>query len=99
MLQGITLSCLGKLSTTILNARLAKYYDEINLIGESQAGFRKGNFTIDHIFVLKCVIDLFIWKKKLFCLFVDYSKAFHMVYIRHDDCGINLSETGYRESF
>ena len=35
---------------------------------------------MDHIFLLKCVIDLFKWsKKKLFCLFVDYKKAFDLV--------------------
>ncbi len=33
------------------------------------------------MFLLKCIIDLFKWKKrKLFCLFVDYKKAFDMVW-------------------
>ena len=79
---GITLlSCMSKLFTSILNDRLVTYNDEINLIYESQAGFRKGYSTIDHIFVLTCLIDLFVWKKnKLFCLFVDYSKVFDMVW-------------------
>ncbi len=32
------------------------------------------------MFRLKCVIDLFKWKeRKLFCLFVDYEKAFDTV--------------------
>ncbi len=36
---------------------------------------------MDHIFVLKCIVDLFIWKKKkLFGLLVDCSKTFDMVW-------------------
>lgn len=79
--RGITLlSCLGKLFTSILNERLTKYSNTINIINETQAGFRHDYSTLDHIFLLKCVIDLFKWrKKKLFCLFVDYKKAFDLV--------------------
>ena len=52
--RGITLlSCLGKLFTSVLNNRLNKYADRINLINENQAGFRKNYSTIDHIFLLK----------------------------------------------
>ena len=47
----------------MLNDRFVTYIDEINLINESQAGFGKDYSTIDHIFVLKCFIDLFVWKK------------------------------------
>ena len=40
-------------------------------------------------FLLKCVIDLFNWKKrKLFCLFVDYKKAFDLVW--HEDLWYKL---------
>ena len=57
------------------------YCDERDLIHESQAGFRKGYSIIDNLFMLKCIIDLFVWKKrKLFCLFIDYRKAFDMVW-------------------
>ena len=80
--RGITLlSCLGKLFTSILNERLTMYSDTMNIINETQAGFRHDYSTLDHIFLLKCVIDLFKWrKKKLFCLFVDYKKAFDLVH-------------------
>ena len=79
--RGITLlSCLGKLFTSILNERLTKYSNTMNIINETQAGFRHDYSTLDHIFLLKCVIDLFKWrKKKLFCLFIDYKKAFDLV--------------------
>ncbi len=80
--KGITLlSCMGKLFTSILNERLSKCSDAVNIICETQAGFRHGYCTLNHIFLLKCVIDLLSWKKKkLFCLSVDYRKAFDMVW-------------------
>ena len=80
--RGITLlSCLGKLFTSVLNDRLSEYSNTINIINETQAGFRHDYSTLDHIFLLKCVVDLFNWrKKKLFCLFVDYKKAFDLVW-------------------
>ena len=46
-----------------------------------QAGFRKGYSTSDNIYVLKNIIDLFRFKKKkLFCCFVDYKKAFDSIW-------------------
>ena len=80
--RGITLlSCMGKLFTSVINYRLKQYSDAQEIISETQAGFREGYSTLDHIFLLKCVVDLFKWKKrKLFCLFVDYKKAFDIVW-------------------
>ena len=57
--RGITLlSCTSKLFTACLNQRLSKYVQD-NILGEEQAGFRKGYSTIDHIFVLQHVIELY----------------------------------------
>lgn len=74
--RGITLfSCMSKLFTSLINERLSVYCVERDLIHESQAGFRKGYSTIGNLFMLKCIIDLFVWKKKkLFCLFIDYRR-------------------------
>ena len=75
------MSCMGKLFTSILNERLKQYSETNHLINEIQAGFRQAYSTLDHIYLLKCIIDLFKWRKrKLFCLFVDYKKAFDMVW-------------------
>ena len=72
---------MGKLFTSILNERLKQYSETYTVINENQAGFREEYSTLDHMFLLKCVIDLCKWKKKkLFCLFVDYSKTFDMVW-------------------
>ena len=54
--RGITLlSCLGKLFTAAINARLTSYLESIGILGDEQAGFRGGCSTLDHIFVLHIV--------------------------------------------
>jgi exonuclease III len=80
--RGITLlSCVGKLFTMLINERLHTFLECNNLLSENQAGFRKSYSTLDHIFLLKCIIDLCKFKKqKLFCAFIDYQKAFDTVW-------------------
>jgi hypothetical protein len=79
--RGITiLSCLGKLFTAVINERLTLHLKNNEVIGEEQAGFRKGYSTMDHVFTLKSLLDLYLSKKKrLYCCFVDYKKAFDLV--------------------
>lgn len=79
--RGITvLSCFSKLFTTVLNNRLNFYLESMNVLCEEQAGFRKNYSTMDHIFNLKCLIDLYLHRnKKLYCAFIDYRKAFDSV--------------------
>jgi len=79
--RGITLlSCLGKLFTSLLNTRLTKFAKTHQLIGPEQAGFRKGYSTTDHVFVLNCIVDMYLYKhKKLYCTFIDYKKAFDSI--------------------
>ena len=80
--RGITiLSCLGKMFTSVINSRLNKYANETRLINENQTGFRKNYSTLDHIFLLKNFIDIFVKNsnQKLYCAFVDYKKAFDTV--------------------
>jgi hypothetical protein len=79
--RGITiLSCLGKLFTSIINDRLKKYIDTFGILGEEQAGFRNGFSTLDHIFTLYGIIDILLYKRKrLYCSFLDYEKAFDKV--------------------
>jgi hypothetical protein len=80
--RGITLlSCIGKLFTSILNERLYAFVETNNILSENQTGFRKGYGTNDHIFLLKCIVDLFCQsKQKLFCAFIDYAKAFDTIW-------------------
>ena len=49
-------------------------------MSEAQAGFRKGYSTTDQIFTLTCIVELFLCQgRRLFCTFVDYSKAFDSI--------------------
>ena len=79
--RGITLlSSIGKLFTSIINTRLTNYLNNVGLLGEDQAGFRAGYSRSDHIFTLKCIIDIYLQsKKRVYCGFVDYKKAFDLV--------------------
>ena len=80
--RGITLvSSLGKVYTAILNNRINKLAEEIELISKCQAGFRRGYSTIDNIFNLYCLIQIYLQSgRKLFCTFIDFKKAFDTVW-------------------
>ena len=80
--RGITLlSCISKVFTSLLSQRLSDYVENFQLLGSEQAGFRKNHSTVDHIFVLYALTEIYVKKekKKLFCAFVDYSKAFDTI--------------------
>ena len=79
--RGITLlSCIGKLFTAAINYRLTNYLEQTGSIGDEQAGFRAGYSTVDHIFTLHAILDIYLHKKeRLYCAFVDYKKAFDLV--------------------
>ena len=75
------LSCFGKLFTAILNSRLNSFIDHHDILNENQAGFRSGYSTTDHIFTLHILSEILKHnKKKLFCSFIDFSKAFDSVW-------------------
>lgn len=75
------LSCMGKLFTSVLNSRLSTFLENYLLLNENQSGFRKGYSTIDSIFVLHILFELLkMRKKKLFCAFIDFAKAFDTVW-------------------
>ena len=75
------LSCFGKLFTSVLNLRLNNFIEHHNILNENQAGFRSGYSTTDHIFTLHALTEILKQsKKKLYCCFVDFSKAFDSVW-------------------
>ena len=75
------LSCIGKIFTSILNDRLSTFFDHYKILHENQAGFRSGYSTNDHIFSLFVLFQLlFLKRKKLYCAFVDFEKAFDFVH-------------------
>ena len=70
--RGISLlSCVGKVFTKLLNKRLSDWAEQNDVMFDSQAGFRKGKSTVDHIFVLQGLISKYLSKKGgrlLWCL-------------------------------
>ena len=76
--RGITvLSCFGKLFTSVIHDRILSFLESNDILGTKQSGFRKGHSTMDHVFALHCLIDVYLqWEKKLFSAFIDYKKAF-----------------------
>ena len=75
------ISNMGKLFTSILNSRLNRLSDDIGLISGVQGGFRKGYSVQDSLFVMHSLISLFFSSgKKLCCAFVDFKKAFDIVW-------------------
>ena len=79
--RGIAIhSCFGKLFMAVLNARLNRYLEYSNLLCEEQACFPKNYRTTDHIFNLKRLTDLYLFRgKKLYCASIDFKKAFDSV--------------------
>ena len=63
--RGISLlSILSKIFTKCLNNRLVNWAEINNKMYEEQAGFRKGKSTIDQVFILQCLVQKYLSKKK-----------------------------------
>ena len=91
--RGITLlSALGKIFTRILNNRLTDWAEEYYIYIEAQAGFRSNMSTVDNIFFLHGIINHLLNKgEKLFCAFVDFTKAFD--YLVRDIIWFKIDQT------
>ena len=64
-----------------MNERLNTFSEKINLILDNQAGFRKNYSPLDHIFSLYTLIETSKYmRKKLYCTFIDFEKAFDRVW-------------------
>lgn len=76
--RGISLiSCISKLYSSIINARIVQFCDENDLIVEEQNGFRRGRSCDDHVFSLTSIIENRLNdNKNTFCAFIDLEKAF-----------------------
>ena len=63
-----------------MNSRLYYYLTDEDILGSEQAGFRPQHSTLDHILALHILSRFYIdQRKRLFCAFVDYSKAFDFI--------------------
>ena len=79
--RGITvMPCLAKLFNSVLNNRLQKYLDKEKIIMPNQIGFQPKARTVDHMFILRTVIEKSLANNnKLYVCFVDFAKAFDTV--------------------
>jgi hypothetical protein len=79
--RGISLlNIISKIYSRILNKRLIDWLVQNNKIHESQAGFRKGYCTVDHIFTLSAIVNKKLsYHKRLYVAFIDFRKAFDSV--------------------
>ena len=66
--------------TSILNERLNQYAVTVKLILENQANFSKKYCTLHQIFTLYTIIENSKDRKKLYCAFIDFEKAFDSVW-------------------
>ena len=80
--RSITLtSIFSKIFSHILDARLRSYVEDNNYLNASQYGFKENKSTTDCIFRLKSITDSTVNAgKKFFCAFIDFRKAFDLVY-------------------
>ena len=76
--RGLALqSCIYKLYSGIINARLVRFLDIKELLSDTQNGFRKNRSCNQHLFALKEIMDLCLAEgKSTHLCFVDFSKAF-----------------------
>ena len=98
--RGVSLlSVVGKCYTSVLNRRLYDWVEQNEIIDESQAGFRKGYSTTDHIFTLYAMTQKYLSKKggKLYVAFVDLKRAFDSV--QHNQLLISLQKNGISKQF
>ena len=80
----------------MVNERLNLWAESNSVYIEGQSGFRSNLGTVDDIFVLHNIVNWCISnKKKVYCAFLDYSKAFDNVVL--DNLWYKLLIVGIRE--
>ena len=66
----------------MLDNRLRKWAESNDIIHDCQYGFRQKRSTVDLVFILSSIVNKVIKqeRRKLYCSFVDFQKAFDLVY-------------------
>jgi exonuclease III len=79
--RGITItSTFSKIFSIVLNTRLKFWAEGNDVLNDAQFGFRCNRSTTDSVFVLQSIITTALaQRKKLFCAFIDFKKAFDLV--------------------
>ena len=70
------MSCVSKSFSKILNSRLNKLAEFTSCFDNFQFGFREKRSTVDAMFLLQSVVEIFLYQRKsLFVSFIDLRKA------------------------
>ena len=79
--RGITvIVILAKLYAMVLETRATAWAEHMKCRAKGQAGFRKDFRTVDQIFIIQTLVQQARKsKRKLYCCFVDFRKAFDLV--------------------
>ena len=80
--KGVSLlSIIGKCYTAIVNKRLYDWLEDNDKIDETQAGFRRGCSTTDHVFTLHAMTQKYLSRRggKMYVAFIDLRKVFDSV--------------------
>lgn len=79
--RGITvIVILAKLYAMVLEARASSWAEQRKCRARGQAGFRKDFRTVDQVFIMQTLVQQAKQaKRKLYCCFVDFKKAFDLV--------------------
>ena len=76
------MNIISKIYTSILTERIYNWAEREGKIVPEQAGFRKEYSTTDHIYTLSKLVSNCLFgnkRKKVYCAFVDFQKAFDTV--------------------
>ena len=70
-------SIFSKLYSHVLDSRLRSWAEDNNILNDKQFGFRENKSTVDCLFLLQFIVNMQLCKKKkLYCAFDDFKKAF-----------------------
>jgi len=74
-------SCMSKLFGNVLNNRLEEFMKEHGITHDFQGGFKKKHRTVDNIFVIKTIIDkyMYVQKEGVYAGVVDVKSAYDKV--------------------
>lgn len=79
--RGITLvNVIAKIFSLVLRNRINKWSEQEKILTDYQYGFRDGKSTADAIFLLHSIVQKVLSNKsKLYCVFIDYQRAFDTI--------------------
>jgi hypothetical protein len=71
-----------KLLGRVFSERLTKFSDAFLLLNENQCGFQRGYSAVDNLFIIHSLFEILKFKKKkIFCAFIHFEKAFDTLYL------------------